>query len=227
MAGIQNNGIRLGVPEPPREFKPFGRQTNTDERLRFIVEAAARQFEERGFHGTSVQDIADAVGLTKAALYHYITCKEDLLSLVHDAFVSTMLESAERFLTEHDDPVEQLLFFVESILVTVNDYRPYVRAFFQDLGVLRGERYEWLREKRSKYEKLVENCVTAGIKKGVFSADIDPHLTTLYIFGACNWSYQWLHPDGPMPIEAIVATWQRFTMQAVGARMPRGAKRAR
>lgn len=199
----------------PREYKAFGRQSDTDERMRLIVDAAARSFESKGFHGTSVQDIADAVGLTKAALYYYVKTKEDLLALVHDAFVSTMLETAEAFVARNPDPMAQLMFFVENILVTVAEYRPYVRAFFQDLSTLRGESYERVVAKRSRYEQLVSDCLADGIRTGVFDRSLDPKLTTLYIFGACNWTYQWLHPEGPLSVGQLVETWRDFTRRAV------------
>lgn len=208
-------GIRLGTRPTPREYKAFGRQSDTDERVRLIVDAAARSFEARGFHGTSVQDIADAVGLTKAALYYYVKTKEDLLALVHDAFVSTMLEAAEEFVAKNDDPMDQLMFFVENILVTVAEYRPYVRAFFQDLSALRGDSYERVVAKRNRYEHLVSECLMNGIKTGAFARDLDPKLTTLYLFGACNWTYQWLHPEGPLSIDELVETWRGFTRKVV------------
>ncbi|MBX3577387.1 MAG: TetR family transcriptional regulator [Rhizobiaceae bacterium] len=211
----RDRGIRLGAKPAPREYRAFGRQSEPDERIRLIVDAAARSFETKGFHGTSVQDIADAVGLTKAALYYYVKTKEDLLALVHDAFVSTMLDAAEEFVSKNPDPMAQLMFFVENILVTVAEYRPYVRAFFQDLSTLRGDSYDRVVEKRSRYEHLVSECLTNGIRSGTFDPTLDPKLTTLYLFGACNWTYQWLHPEGPLSIDQLVEQWRDFTRRVV------------
>lgn len=196
--------------------RAFGNPIDSKQRLRLVVDAAARRFELQGFHGTSLQHIADDVGITKAALYHYLDSKEQLLFLIHDAFVSTMLASAEQFIAEHDEPVEQLTFFVTDILDTVANYRPYVKAFFRDYGVLEGELQAELREKRAHYEQLVETTIRAGIEQGTFSASLDPHRAALFLFGACNWSFQWYRSDKD-DVQELSRQWIQMLMSGFGA----------
>lgn len=208
MAEVQ--AIRLREVAAEIAPKAFGRPTGVNERIRLIVDAAARRFQAQGFHGTSMQDIAEDVGITKAALYHYFDSKERMLFMVHDAFVSTMLDAAEEFIADHGDPEEQLAFFIRSIFDTVVEYQPYVKAFFRDYGVLTEDLYAEIRVKRDRYEGLVENCLVEGVRSGVFAADLDPRLGALFLFGACNWSYQWIRPDGPNTAEELAVAWRRM-----------------
>jgi AcrR family transcriptional regulator len=201
--------------EAPAPHRAFGNPIDSKQRLRLVVDAAAKRFELQGFHGTSLQHIADDVGITKAALYHYLDSKEQLLFLIHDAFISTMLDSAEKFIAEHDDPVEQLSFYVTDILTTVANYRPYVKAFFRDYGVLEGDLQAELREKRTHYEHLVETTIRTGIEQGTFASTLDPHHAALFLFGACNWSFQWFRSEKD-DVEVLSEQWIQMLMRGFG-----------
>lgn len=209
---MSHTPIRLGQGPVEVSRNAFGRPAGLSERTRLIIDAAARRFETRGFHGTSLQDVADDIGITKAALYHYFSSKDELLYLTHDVFISTMLDAAEEFVANHDDPLEQLDFYIRNILTTVAEYGPYVRAFFRDYGVLQGELAEQIHAKRDRYEELVEECIARGVEQGAFRPDLDPRMAALFLFGACNWSYQWLKPDGKMNAEQIAASWYEMLM---------------
>jgi AcrR family transcriptional regulator len=199
---------RLAPLPPVDNTSPFGRSLGPDERKRFVLDAAARLFERRGFHGTSMQDIATEVGITKAAVYHYVSSKDELLYDIHEAFVSTMIEDARAFMPEHPDPIEQLEFIVESIFRAVAEYRPYVRAFFQDMHNLSGDEwYKRVEDKRNQYEKLVNECLENGQAAGVFEFPDGTLLASRFLFGACNWAYQWLEPGGAIAPEELARQW--------------------
>ncbi|MEZ5076331.1 MAG: TetR/AcrR family transcriptional regulator [Solirubrobacterales bacterium] len=179
------------------------------------MDAAATLFERHGYHGTSMQDIAEAVEITKSALYHYVRSKEQLVFEIHDAFVSTMIEDSKAYMASHPDPEDQLEFIVTNIFAATADYRPYVRAFFQDVHNLEGE--EWygkIVEKRDEYEGLVVDCLTRGAADGIFELEVTPILASRFLFGACNWSYQWLDPAGPVKSEEMAKAWYRMLLKA-------------
>jgi TetR/AcrR family transcriptional regulator, cholesterol catabolism regulator len=196
--------------DPDAQQQVFGRAGDSETRRRALIHSAAILFEQKSFHGTSMQDIADAVGITKAALYHYVKSKEELLYEIHDAFVSSMLVDANAFFEQNDDPREQLRFIIRSILTTIVDYRPYVTAFFQDLGALSGVWKEKIHAKRSAYEKFVEACLEKGVEDGVFVLPRQDCPASFFIFGACNWAYQWYRADGPLDVDALVDCWYRL-----------------
>jgi TetR/AcrR family transcriptional regulator, cholesterol catabolism regulator len=203
----QSFRLDRGERKAPPPVRAFGNALDANERLRRILDASAARFETNGFHGTSLQHIADDVGITKAALYHYVSSKEELLFTIHDVFVTSMIESAEAFIAENTDPVERIRFFVQEIFLTVACYRPYVKAFFRDYGVLQGDLQTELRNKRHHYESIVEQAVTDGIEQGKFRSNLDPHEATLFLFGACNWSYQWLQVGDQAKARDLSARW--------------------
>lgn len=206
---------RLGPP-PERPGPAFGRSTSVEERMRHIVHASALLFEERGFHGTSMADIANAVGVTKASLYHYVSNKQELLNEIHDAYLDTMLERTEEFVAANPDPLEQLHFFISDIFAVICEYRPYVRAFFQEFNVLEKQYYEKLLPKRERYEQLVEQCLQRGLETGAFSFSVPARVASLHFFGACNWAYQWLDPDRKQEIPQLVDQWYQLTLRGLG-----------
>jgi TetR/AcrR family transcriptional regulator, cholesterol catabolism regulator len=211
---------RLGPVPAPTDVSPFGRSLDTSGRKRLLLDAAAQLFERNGYHGTSMQDISSAVGITKSALYHYVDSKEQLVYEIHDAFVSTMIEEADEYLPTTQDPVVQLKFIVESIFRAIADYRPYVRAFFQDMRSL--ERADWYRlvvEKRNYYESLVSDCLARGQVEGKFDFPVGPILASRFLFGACNWAYQWLDPEGDITPAELSDQWCEMLLKAFSPRV--------
>src|SRR5438105_3626378 len=116
---------RLSPPAKSTNDRAFGRVFSSDERKQMLIDTAARVFETHGFHGTSMNDIANELGITKAALYHYVDSKEQLLYEIHDAFVSAVVSEAEDFIAGHSDARDQLQFLTRNIFRNVSDYHPY------------------------------------------------------------------------------------------------------
>ncbi len=203
------DGANFLSPLPDTEnINPFGRALNASSRKRLVLDAAAQLFERHGYHGTSMQDIASDVGITKSALYHYVESKEQLVYEIHDAFVSTMIQEADEFLLSTPDPVDQLKLIVASTFRTIANYRPYVRAFFQDMHNLEGaEWYSRVVEKRRYYEGIVADCLQRGQEQGRFEFEVGPLFASRFLFGACNWAYQWLDPAGEVSPEELAEQW--------------------
>jgi AcrR family transcriptional regulator len=207
---------RLAPAPTTARNSPFGRVLSTDERKYLVIEAAARLFESKSFHGTSIQQIADEIGVTKAAIYHYVDSKEQMLYEIHDTFITTLLEDATTFVAGEDDPAKQLQFFIRSIFSVVADYRPYVRAFFGDFSNLSSEWRAQIKDKRDRYEQLVEHSLEVGIDRGIFDLPMSPRLGALFVFGACNWSYQWMETDGDSTPDELADIWFQVHMKAFG-----------
>ena len=160
-----------------------------DERRHIMLAAAAALFQEKGYGGTSMQDIAERVGLTKAALYYYVSSKQDILYQIHDAFVAELTDNTLAYFETHTAPLERLEFVVAEIIRTVARYKPYVAVAFQELRSLDEEHRAEIGARRDAYERIVEECVVAAIEAvATCGAEVPPRLVALYLFGACNWS---------------------------------------
>ena len=163
-----------------------------------IVRAAARLFSERGYHGTSMQHLADALGLLRGSLYAHIGSKEELLFDVVDEgarrFIERGREAAEldapapdrlrRFLIAH---IETAIEHLEAGTVFLNEWR-YLSDGLQDQ----------VKAKRDEYEAQVRRIIEEGVARGEFRADLDITLTVTLVLSAGNWIYAWYRPGGAL-----------------------------
>jgi AcrR family transcriptional regulator len=178
----------------------------TGDRREEIIAAAVRLFHEQGYASTSMQDIADAVGLLKGSLYYYIAGKEDLLFEIHERFMAVILTKASAREQATDlSPRQRLEAIITDLLELIRDYRAYVEVFFRARYNLSGPRWEAIHQKREQYERIVRAIIEEGQRVGAFRADLDPKIVTFGIFGMCNWSYQWFQPEGRYSATQIAA----------------------
>jgi AcrR family transcriptional regulator len=167
-----------------------------------IIQAAAQIFRQKGYHGTSMQDIADAVHLQKASLYHHVTGKQDILVTILDQALDLLIDDMEKVATSKLSPQEK----VRSAM------RTYVSQLTGDLDlatVLLMEHRsldEELRlihvDRRDRFEALWRGIVQEGIDSGVFR-QVDARLTSFAFLGVLNWLITWYRHDGSLSGEQI------------------------
>ncbi len=164
-----------------------------------IMQAAISLFQQKGYHATSMQDIADAVGLQKGSLYHYISGKEDLLVVImHDALgqYNARLAAVKGL----DLPVRQRLeMAVRHHLQGIAENLGMLTIFLRESYALRPEQQEQITRESDRYNRMFEELFAEGVASGEVRA-LDPKLATRTVLGACNWIYRWYRPDGRMTI---------------------------
>lgn len=170
-----------------------------------IVAQAVALFDAKGYAGTSVNDIADAVGLSKPALYHYIDGKGDILHWIHEDFAQLVVVKLEARLEESHAMRDQLRDIVHDLLDLMATHREYLRVFFEHFRELDPEQRAEITVRRDQYRGLVQRVVERGMANGELRP-LDPAVTTLAIFGMCNWAYQWYDPSGPLSTGDIADT---------------------
>ena len=165
-------------------------------RRRDIVDASAGLFQSRGYYATTVGDIADQVGMSKPAIYHYFRSKEEILVYIHEMIAQRLLDDHQRVRAERPDPVERLRALCESFFAVMTDLQPHVRTFFSFFGEIEGSNREQIESRRRELSDMVEGVVSECIASGRFR-DVDPRLAMLVITGVFNWAPNWYHPGGP------------------------------
>lgn len=169
-----------------------------------IVASAVRLFQQKGYHATSMQDIADAVGLQKGSLYHYISSKEDLLvDIFNDALAQYNARLSE--IAAMDTPVRERLerairYHVEGIAENLG----VLTIFLRESYALTPEQQSKVSEGTARYNQMFEQLLTEGIRTGEIR-NLDPKLVTRTILGSANWFYRWYRPEGRMSLDEIVA----------------------
>src|ERR671930_1119068 len=158
-----------------------------------LTRQAARLFAQKGYHGTSIGEIADALGVQKGSLYAHIRSKQDLL-------YETMLEGARAFHAGLDAipddlrPAEKIRLALRSHLRIVADQLDVATVFVQEWRYLEGQRREEVLAERRRYEERIRDLFREGRELSELRADLDEATAALLFLSAANWAYTWLRP---------------------------------
>lgn len=184
---------------------------NSDIRKEEITRTAAVLFDRLGYHETSMDDIASEVGLKKPTLYHYVKGKGQIVSWIHEELATELLQRLE-FRIEHDvPPAQNLLEVMFDILDIMATHPGHLRVYFENHRNLPPQYQKKARQQRDAYSQMVESVIVDGIEQGELRPTTSTRLTTLALFGMCNWSYQWYRPGGEMRArEVAYHLWDVF-----------------
>jgi TetR/AcrR family transcriptional regulator, cholesterol catabolism regulator len=167
-----------------------------------LHEAATRLFRQRGFHATSMQDLAEDLGMNRGSLYHYIEAKDDLLwAIVNGAM--ERLDGAVRPILEGPDPIpERLTLAIAAHLAFAAEHGDELALIQIELRALAPDRRAMLVGQRDAYEAAWREALREGVADGSIRA-LDVRLASIAILSVCNWFTQWYRPDGPLDVPAI------------------------
>ncbi|MGY0691674.1 TetR/AcrR family transcriptional regulator [Virgibacillus sp. FSP13] len=174
----------------------------TDLRSR-IIQAALLLFERHGFHGVTVNQIVEDVGTSKGGFYHHFTSKDELLFVIHDTFITYVLEKAEFANKTYASPTEKLQAIVKEFVKVFDLYKPHIAVFYQETIYLK-PRYETLvKQKRDQFKQIVLEALHEGKACGEFRQDLSVEITGMAILGMVNWTYKWYRQTGTKTIDEI------------------------
>lgn len=182
---------------------------------------------EKGYEGTSVREIAEAVGIRKPSLYHHFTSKEELLSAIHDRYMDLVLDRAASRKTKGGSATELVTGYIEDFMILMRDFRPYVEVFLRERYALEGEVWARARERRREYEDYILEAVEQGIDAGEFRTDLDAEIVKYGILGVCSWAYQWFDPSGRMTAENVAMQFSELILRGLEPHEPTGSQRPR
>lgn len=179
-----------------------------------IALAAVKLFEQKGYRSTSVQDIADAVGLQKGSLYHYIKSKEDILQQIAQEAITQFNDDLETIIALDVTAQEMLEQMVRShIVVSINNLETTTVLWREAFSLGDGPK-EKIQEMTDKYLRLVTHILEEGNARGEFHI-AEPRVTALSILGACNWVYRWYHESGRLSAHEIADTFSQLFLNGL------------
>ncbi len=162
-----------------------------------IIEAATKLFERKGYHSTTIQEISIESGISKGGLFHYYKSKEEILFRIHEIIVDYELSRVEIVLNKNLDTLQTLKELIEEHVESIGKFKSFLTVFYQEKkSITDSKKVSSINEKRGKYESIFLSLVEKGINNGELRADINPVIIVKTILGTCNWSYQWLSPEG-------------------------------
>lgn len=161
-----------------------------------IYEQATRLFAERGFAGTSFQDIADAVGLTRPALYHYVKNKDELLARLVAEFTADPATSIATEAARTDrDPVQKIRAIVAANVRRQGEHAERFRLLIRSEADLPAEISASYAANRRSVLRSIATVIDDGVRSGAFR-EVDPRVAALGVLGITNWVAWWYQPDG-------------------------------
>ncbi len=179
-----------------------------------ILEAAAKIFSEKGFHATSMQDIADAVHLQKASLYHHFPSKQEILVDILDRaldLINNRLEIVRARDLSADKKLKQAMV---SYLDTITENQTLAAVLLLELRTTDPELKARVAPRREKFESLWRELIIEGKQQGIFN-DVDPSLTGRAILGVMNWTVTWFRRDGPRSAEDIAEIFADLLLEGL------------
>jgi AcrR family transcriptional regulator len=161
-----------------------------------IYEQASRLFAERGFAGTSFQDIADAVGLTRPALYHYVKNKDELLArLVAEFTVDPAASIAAEAARTDRDPAQKIRAIVAANVRRQGEHADRFRLLIRSEADLPADIAASYAANRRAVLRSVAGVIGEGVRSGIFR-EVDPRVAALGVLGLSNWVAWWYQPGG-------------------------------
>ena len=152
---------------------------------------AARLFAQKGYHGTSIGDLAEALGVQKGSLYAHIQGKEDLLYETMRAGAAAFHEGLDE-IPEHLRATEKIRLALRSHLRVVADQLEVATVFVQEWKYLEGERRDEIVAERRRYEERIRELFREGREQSELRTDLDEGVAALVLLSAANWAYTWL-----------------------------------
>ena len=201
------------------------RRPSARKRAPEIIEAAAHVFAERGFHGATTQDIADVLGIRQASLYHYFPSKEGALEMVCLYGGGGFVEVAKAIAAGPGSATDRLARLIKAHLAPLKDRSDFVRVFLNDRKHLPTESRRRIGKLSRALERIFEDVLKEGVRRGELRADLDTRLAVLGILGMANAVANWYRNED-VAVDRVGAEFARLIVDGV-KKKPKPRRRTR
>jgi AcrR family transcriptional regulator len=179
-----------------------------------ILKAAAHIFREKGFHAASMQDIASAVNLQKASLYHHIESKQDILLALLDQALDLLIEDLEQIVESDQPPPLKLEAAIHSYVEKLAANADLAGVLLLEYRSLAPEFKRRHVSRRDRFEALWRRILEEGMANGDFRV-MDPAVTGFALLGVQNWLITWYRPDGPQSPDELADHFHSLFLQGL------------
>ena len=203
-AGVDPAAVAETDPDAPDE--------PVQERL---LTAASRLFAERGFALTSVQDIVERAGVTKGAMYHYYTSKDDLLQQIYSRLLAVQSARLVAIAGSGRPVRERLQAAAADVVVSTLEHLDDATVSWRSMHMLPSERLAQVRADRRRFHERFRALIEQGQAEGVLRADVSADLATHQFFGGVHHLGAWYHADGELTPESIGETFAELLLRGL------------
>ena len=179
-----------------------------------ILEAAAQIFSQKGYHATSMSDIASAVNLQKASLYHHINSKQEILLSLLDEALDLLTGRMNEVLFQPLPADQKLKIAMEIYLETLAEQRDLAAILLLEHRSLNPELRVQHLPRRDRFESLWRDLIQMGVDEGSFVCE-DVPMTTRAVLGVMNWAITWYRSDGSLSIAEIATQYAELILNGL------------
>jgi len=177
-----------------------------------IVAGAGKRFATHGYHGTSMRDLGDDLGILGSSIYSHVGGKQELLVAVVERGAGFFDEAAREALATGASPEDMIHYLIAGHIGVLLDHRAEARTYLTEVDFLDPVEQQRVNDIRARYEEAFHSTIKAGVDAGVFRKDCEPRLATIYILSILNALDRWYDEAGRFDRGAIVDDIYRFAV---------------
>ncbi len=182
-----------------------------------ILQEAVTLFYERGFTGTTLDDIAHELGVTKPFIYTHFKSKTDLLAAICLPTIQMSLDAATTAVESGGSATERLRKLIVDFTRVVLVRQPNIAVFFREEKSLERAALAEINALRQKFDRTLSKLLEEGVAAGEFHLK-DVNLTALAMGGMISWAYTWHRPGGRLSVEDLGERMAGLALQMAGAK---------
>ncbi|RZU31919.1 TetR/AcrR family transcriptional regulator [Blastococcus saxobsidens] len=180
---------------------PAGRRGRPGHSLESLLAVAVELFIERGYEAASMEELAGRLGVTKAAIYHHVPGKGELLRLALERAMDALFAVTAEAGATAGPAIDRLEHVVRGSVLVLAAELPAVTLLLRVRGNTDVERAAL--QRRRDFDRLVTGLVRAAVAEGDVRPDVDPQVVARLLFGAVNSLTEWYRPGGVLSAEAV------------------------
>ena len=182
-----------------------------------IIGAAVDLFYENGYDKTTLEAVAERLGVTKPFIYSHFSSKADLLADICARGISASLEAIESVSSLEVSHTERLTQLGHRFVTAVLENQMYIAIFTREEKELAPADLDNINAMRRTFDKQLTAMIRDGVAAGEFDVD-DPHQAALSIGGMVSWAYVWFRPDGRLDVSRVAEEMTKLILAMVGAK---------
>lgn len=196
-------------------------ESKSERRRRTIIESAVKLFDERGYANTSLDDVAQAVGLKREALYYYFKNRTEILLAIIEPQTKELYEGLKAVTKMDTTPTIKLQLAIKNHLVRFDRHCLEMTISLRD-GVLSPDDpvREFMTTLWKKYERMWTKLILDGQRAGEFDSTGNPKMIAFGILGMCNWIARWYDPTKKVSINQIIDTYTSLVCSGIVQKAP-------